>query len=216
MKGNIQFYHGRGKLGNSVGYTLYGQQMFRAYVGKGEIINPKSSSQMLQRAKIRLLTALSIIFRAAAILGYKDEAKSRGCSAVNFFVHENYPNVTGSTADNVSLDPSRIKCARGSVPGVQFSPALGTTTPGTITVTIQYGQEQAEGASTTDNVYVLLYCADMNQSVLSLPAARADGAAMNVRYPQTWSGLEVYAYGFVVNAEGKSSNSEVIGHVELG
>lgn len=216
MKGNIQFYHGRGKLGNSVGYTLYGQQMFRAYVGKDEISNPKSAAQMLQRAKIKLLTEMSIIFRAAAILGYKDEAKSRGCSAVNFFVHENYPQVQGTTADNVQLDPSRVKCSRGSVPGVQFSPTLGTSTPNAITVTVQYGQEEAEGASTEDKVYALLYCADMEQAVLSAPARRADGATLNIRYPQTWSGLEVYAYGFVMNEEGKSSNSEVIGHVELG
>lgn len=216
MKGNIQFYHGRGKLGNSVGYTLYGQQMFRAYVGKDEISNPKSAAQMLQRAKIKLLTEMSIIFRAAAVLGYKDEAKSRGCSAVNFFVHENYPEVTGSTADSVHLDPSRVKCSRGSVPGVQFNPTLGVSTPGTVVATIQYGQEEAEGASTEDNVYVVLYCADMAQAVLSLPARRADGAAMNVRYPQTWSGLEVYAYYFVVNPDGKSSDSEVIGHAELG
>lgn len=216
MKGNIQFYHGRGKLGNSVGYTLYGQQMFRAYVGKGEISNPKSARQMLQRAKIKLLTEMSIVFRAAAILGFKDEAKSRGCSAVNFFVHENYSEVTGTTADNVNLDPSRVKCARGSVPGVQFSPTLNVSTPGTVVATIQYGQEEAEGASTADNVYVVLYCADMAQAVLSVPAHRADGAAMNVRYPQTWSGMEIYAYYFVVNPDGKSSDSGVIGHAELG
>lgn len=216
MKGNIQFYHGRGKLGNSVGYTLYGQQMFRAYVGKDEISNPKSAAQMLQRAKIKLLTELSIIFRPAAILGYKDEAKSRGCSAVNFFVHENYPHVTGTVADNVAINPTAIECSRGSIPGVAFSPTLGTSTPGDVVVTIQYGQEQAEGASSTDMVYAILYCPDAGQTVLSAPASRADGAAMNIRYPQTWSGLEVNAYGFVVNAEGKSSDSVYIGHAELG
>lgn len=216
MKGNIQFYHGRGKLGNSVGYTLYGQQMFRAYVGKGEIVNPKSAAQMLQRAKIKALTATSIIFRAAAVLGFKDEARSRGCSAVNFFVHENYPMVTGTTPETVIIDPSRISCSRGNVPGVVFSSSFGTSTPGTLAVTVTYGNEHAEGASTDDNVYVILFCPDAGTSTLSAPARRSDGATLNIRYPESWSGLEVHAYGFVVNEDGKSSNSEYIGHAELG
>lgn len=215
MKGNIQFYHGRGKLGNSVGYTLYGRQMFRAYVGKGEVTNPKSAAQMLQRAKIKMLTATSNVFRAAAILGFKDEAHSRGCSAVNFFVHENYPMVTGTTPGAVAIDPSRIVCSRGSVPGVVFSSSFGTATPGTLAVTVTYGNEHAEGASTNDNVYVMLFCPSAGTSTMGAPARRGDGATLNIRYPQSWSGLEVHVYGFVINADGKSSMSEYIGHVEI-
>lgn len=215
MKGNIQFYHGRGKLGNSVGYTLYGQQMFRAYVGKGEIVNPKSAAQVAQRAKIKLLTVTSIVFRAAALLGFKDEAHNRGCSAVNFFVHENYPFVTGTDYSNVEINPTKIVCSRGCVPNVIFSSSLGTSTPSTITATVTYGNEQAEGASNEDNVYVLLFCPDAGQSVMSAPARRSDGVTINIRYPQSWSGLDVYTYGFVVNADGKSSMSEQFAHVEL-
>lgn len=216
MKGNIQFYHGRGKLGNSVGYTLYGQQMFRAYVGKGEISNPKSAAQVLQRARIALLTGVSIVFRAAARIGFTDEARARGCSAVNFFVHQNYPNVTGTTPDNVSIDPSRIVCAKGNVPPVMFSSSIGTSTPGAITMTVTATNIEVDGASEEDNIYCFAYCPDAGTGVLSAPSRRTDGATITIRYPEAWSGLEVHVYGFVANLESASSNSEHIGQVELG
>lgn len=216
MKGNIQFYHGRGKLGNSVGYTLYGQQMFRAYVGKGEVSNPKSTAQMLQRAKITLLTGMSVVFRSAARLGFTDEARARGCSAVNFFVHMNYPGVTGTTYDNVHLDPTRIICAKGNVPSVVFNSTISTSTPGAITMTVSDVNAQVDGASDEDNIYCFAYCPDAGTGILSAPASRTDGASIIIRYPTGWSGLEVHVYGFVVNLENASSNSAYIGHTELG
>lgn len=215
MKGNIQFYHGRGKLGNSVGYTLYGQQMFRAYVGKGEISNPKSAAQKLQRAKIAYLTALSIVFRAAARLGFTDEAYARGCSAVNYFVHMNYPNVAGSTPDNVNIDTTKIVCAKGNVPPVMFSSTIGTATPGSITMTVTDVNAQVDGASDEDNIYCFAYCPDAGTGVISEPSRRTDGATVTISYPSSWSGLEIHVYGFVVNPEKASSNSEYVGHAEL-
>lgn len=216
MKGNIQFYHGRGKLGNSVGYTLYGQQMFRAYVGKGEVTNPKSAAQVAQRAKIAFLTELSIVFRAAARVGFADEARARGCSAVNYFVHLNYPNVTGSTPDDVSIDTSSIVCAKGNVPPVMFSSSIGTATPGGITMSVIDINTGVEGASDEDNIYCFAYCPDAGTGILSAPARRTDGATITIRYPSSWSGLEVHVYGFVAGVDNASSNSEYIGHVELG
>ena len=52
--------------------------------------------------------------------------------------------------------------------------------------------------------------------VLSAPARRTDGATLSVRYPNSWSGLEVHVYGFVVNSENRASRSEYVGHAELG
>lgn len=216
MKGNIQFYHGRGKLGNSVGYTLYGQQMFRAYVGKGEVSNPKSEAQVLQRAKIKLLTELSIRFRGAARLGFSDEARNRGCSAVNFFVHRNYPEVQGTSAESVSINPAKIVCAQGNVPGVVFSSTIGVTTPGVINLTITDINAEVEGASTEDLIYGVAYCPDAGACVLSAGVHRTSDAVLTIRVPQSWSGLEVHVYGFVTNPEKASSNSDYIGHAELG
>ena len=46
-------------------------------------------------------------------------------------------------------------------------------------------------------------------------ALGVDGATLTVRYPNSWSGLEVHVYGFVVAPSGKASQSEYIGHAEL-
>lgn len=216
MKGNIQFYHGRGKLGNSVGYTLYGKQMFRAYVGKDDIHNPQTVAQTVQRAKIKLLTVLSVVFRSAARLGFTDEARARGCSAVNYFVHMNYPSVTGTTYDNVNINPSHIVCAKGNVPGVTFSSSISTSTPGRVVMTVTDVNAEVEGASDEDNIYCFVYCPDAGTGILSAPARRTDGATLSVTYPAGWSGLEVHVYGFVVNPENASSNSEYVGHAEIG
>lgn len=214
MKHNVLFYRGYGKVGNLVGYSIYGKQAFRAY--QPVVRNPKSEAQTTQRAKISLLTSLSIIFRAAARLGFTDEARARGCSAVNYFVHMNYPNVTGTTPDNVSINPTRIVCAKGNVPGVTFSSTINTSTPGRIVMTVTDVNAQVEGASDEDNIYCYVYCQDAGAGILSAPARRTEGATLSVSVPTSWSGLEVYVYGFVVNPENASSNSEYVGHAELG
>jgi len=214
MKHNVLFYRGYGKVGNLVGYSIYGKQAFRAH--QPVVRNPKSAAQTTQRAKISLLTARSIVFRAAARLGFSDEARARGCSAVNYFVHMNYPYVTGTAPDNVALDPARIVCAKGNVPPVTFSSSIGTSTPGAITMTVTDINMGVEGASDDDDIYCFAYCPDAEAGILSTPTKRINGASIVIRYPQSWSGLEVQVYGFVVNQEKASSNSERIGHAELG
>lgn len=225
MKHNVIAYNGYGKLGNQVGYSMYGTQCFREY--QPVVRNPRTNAQLLQRAKLTLLTKLSLVFRPAALWGFGDEARGRKCSAVNFFTHANYANVTGSTADSVSIDPSKIVCAQGNLPGVIFSSTIGTSTPGTFTITVTDGQSLLPGASDEDNIYVFAYCPDAGNGVISAPAHRTDGATLSVRYPASWSGLEMHVYGFVTGPVSNtqrmnyipptpSSNSEYIGHVELG
>ena len=217
MKHNVLFYKGYGKIGNMVGYSIYGKQAFRAY--NPVVANPKSDDQQLQRAKIALLTKLLQVFKPAIRLGFKDEARARGCSAVNFFTHRNYPQVTGTSPMGVTLDPSRIVVAQGSIPGVVFSGSLVTSVPGQVTATISGTNVEVAGADVNDLVYCFVYCPDAGMGIIS-PATVRDGATgVTVRYPNSWSGLEVHVYGWVVSGAeatpGQSSISEYIGHVEL-
>lgn len=215
MKGNVYFYHGRGKMGNTVLYTLYGQQCGRAYVGKGDVANPRTVAQQLQRAKIALLTKASIVFRSAARLGFADEARSRGCSAVNYFVHQNYSKVTGLTPEAVTLPPAQILVSKGTAVPVVFSSSLNVSTPGAIGMTVTDVNAGVEGASAEDKIYAFVYCPDAGMGILSAGKPRTDGQIVTVTYPDSWSGLEVHAYGFVVDVNGKSSDSGYIGHAEL-
>jgi hypothetical protein len=108
----------------------------------------------------------------------------------------------------------------GNLPGVVFSSSIGTSTPGTLTVTVTDVMSGVMDASDEDNIYVFAYCPDAGNGVLSAPARRTDGATLSVRYPSSWSGLEVHVYGFVMGGIAKTmgvaSNSEYVGHAELG
>lgn len=217
MKHNVLFYKGYGKIGNMVGYSIYGKQAFRAY--NPVVANPKSADQQLQRAKIALLTKLLQVFKPAIKMGFKDEARARGCSAVNFFTHKNYPNVTGTAPDNTTIDPSKIEVAQGAIPNVVFGSTINVSTPNQVLVSVTDINAGVAGASASDSIYVFVYCPDMGMGILSAAAGRTVGAALTVRVPESWSGLEVHVYGWVISGDedtlGQSSNSEYIGHAEL-
>ena len=207
-----------GKLGPAVGSRWKGKMIYRAY--QKFVHNPKSEHQLLVRARFTLLAQLSAIFYQAAKLGFFDLGRQRQETEGNCFVSKNYPNVTGTAPDNVSIDPSKIDVSWGHLTGVVFSSSIGTSTPGTLTVTVTDVQDGIGDGSAEDNIYVFAYCPDAQNGILSAAARRTDGATLSVRYPSSWSGLEVHVYGFVVGGTaktmGEASKSEYIGHAELG
>lgn len=206
-----------GKVGANVFSKLFGQQIIREYAKPS---NPNTEKQQLVRARFNLMTKLSVVFDQSSLLALKSKANGEGMFPNNMFFALNYKNVTGTTADNVSIDPAKIVVATGNLPGVVFSSTIGTATPGTLTVTVTDVLATAPRASDEDDIYVVAYCPDAEMAVLSAPARRTDGATLSVRYPSAWSGLEVHVYGFVMGGlektTGKASNSEYIGHAELG
>ena len=220
MSKNCKGYMGDqiGKLGPAVGSRWKGKMIYRAY--QKFVHDPKSEHQQLVRARFTLLTQLGRTFYQAAKLGFFDLARQRQETEGNCFVSKNYPNVTGTTPDNVSIDPTKIMVSLGNLPGVVFSSSIGTSTPGTLTVTVTDVMSGVMDASDEDNIYVFAYCPDAGNGVLSAPARRTDGATLSVRYPSSWSGLEVHVYGFVLGGIAKTmgvaSNSEYVGHAELG
>lgn len=206
-----------GKVGANVFSKLFGQQIIREYAKPS---NPNTEKQQLVRARFLFMTKLGLVFDQSSLLALKSKANSNGMFPNNMFFSLNYKNITGTTPDNVSIDPSKIVVADGNLPGVMFSPSIGTTTPGRLTLTVTDVLATAPRASDEDNIYVVAYCPDAEMAILSAPARRTDGATLSVAYPAAWSGLEVHCYGFVMGGlektTGKASRSEYIGHAELG
>lgn len=219
MSKNFKGYMGDqiGKLGTAVGRRWKRKMIYSAYQGK--VRNPKSESQQLVRARFTLLVQLSIVFHNALKLGFFNMGKQRQATEANCFVNMNYGNVTGSAPDNVSIDPSKITVSRGHLTGVVFSSTIGTSTPGTVTVTVTDINANIGQANSEDSIYCFVYCPDAQAGCLSAAAKRTDGATLSVRYPSSWSGLEVHVYGFVIGSTaetmGVASPSEYIGHAEL-
>ena len=202
-----------GKAGDKVYSKLFGYQIERQYAKPS---NPRTEKQQLVRARFNLLVQLATIFSTACNLGLKRSSYNSKMFPANKFVSLNYPNVTGTAPDNVSIDPSKIGCSDGNLTGVVFSSTIGTATPGTVTITVTDVQSDIGNASAEDSIYCFVYCPDAQNGILSAAARRTDGATLSVRYPNSWSGLEVHVYGFVINDEYRASRSEYIGHAELG
>ncbi|MBO7100536.1 MAG: hypothetical protein J6V98_00770 [Bacteroidales bacterium] len=189
----------QGRLGGFVyKKDAFGEQVISIYKGKPR--NPRTEAQQLVRAKFALMRSMGSIFSPATALGMKQYAASKRMYPDNCFMTKNYPNVTGTAADNVSIDPSKIICSWGNLTGVVFSSAIGTSTPGTVTVSVTDINAGIGKASSEDSIYAFVYCPDAKAGVLSAAAKRTDGATLSVRYPNSWSGLEVHVYGFVYSA----------------
>lgn len=218
MKGNVFFYNGKNKLGNSVGYISRGVQMWRAYNGSPR--NPRTPKQTLQRAKIAVVTRVGGWFRNAAYLGLVDEAAAAKNSTTNMFTRLNYKHVTGESADVVSLDPSRIEIAKGTMNNAQYSPVLDIDTqPGEVVIGVTDTQPLAlNGDLDAQVIYGVLYAPDLGQVILSDPASSTTNK-IRIVLPTAWTGIEVHAYGYVAGTTGnlyhKSSKSAYIGHVNI-
>ena len=209
----------RGSAGSKTFSVLFGNQVIKERQGKRKFT--PNEAQAVAQARFALLVHMADAFEPALELGYARAARGRMFTR-NMFTRENYGNVTGTTPDNVHIDPTKIRISKGNLPGVVFSSAIGTSTPGTVTVSVT-DVNLVGKATDEDNIYVLVYCPDAlkyGAGILSAPARRTEGATLSVRYPMSWSGLEVHVYGFVMGGgkktKGKASESEYVGHAELG
>ena len=215
MSKNFKGYLGDqiGKLGTAVGRRWKRKMVYASYQGK--VRNPRTAAQLLARAKFKLMTSLCSAFDAALALGLRQMANSRQCTERNCFTSLNYGVLEGSTPEGVTVDPSLLKISQGSLTGVIFNPTVDVTTPGKVTVTIDNGNSGAPKTSADDRVYVQLFNPEQMNGVLSEAVART-ARTVEVPVPSQWEGQEAHAYGFVVNAAGKASETIYIGHATIG
>lgn len=218
MKNNVFFYTGKNKLGNIVGYISRGVQMFRAY--QPNVRNPRTAKQVLQRAKISLLSKIAGRFKFASYLGLVDEAAAGKMSTVNMFSKLNYSRIVGATPDTITVDPSRLLIAKGTMYNASFNPVLDIDTePGFVVIGISDTQALAlNGDLDAQSIYGVLYAPDLGQVLLSEPQGTSQNK-IRMALPTAWTGIEVHAYGYVVGTSGnlyhKSSDSVYIGHVNI-
>ena len=213
MKGNVFFYQGTKKLGNTVGYSVKGKQLFRAY--QGSVANPRSAGQTMQRAKFASLVERAQAIRPAIRKGFEYLSNVRRCTAFNAFFHVNFPKLTGSTPDTVYLTPEDMVIAQGPLSNVFYSDTLdASSTPGVVSITVTDANLYDPSESDT-LMYGVLFCEELQQGVMSAGQTRMAGK-IDVNYPTAWVGLEVHAYGFTASADGKqASDSTYIGHTTI-
>ena len=194
-----------GRIGPVVGYMWKRTQCIRAYVA--QIRYPNTEAQQQERDWFVSLVRFASQARRALKLGLARTAAEAGMTEGNLFVMRNkmhFERVDGQ----VNVNYSKLHIAHGSATDVYFrEPCFGEHE----TVTVEFEKNSMSlRASGDDRVYLYIYAPGLEKGYLAAPALRRS-KRVEVQLPAQWAGQEVHLYGFVVDREGRPSNSTYIG-----
>ena len=135
-------------------------------------------------------------------------AQSARNSEANSFMHINFDLVSASNPFDVEVNYADLKIADGKLPEVSFAaPSFEETN------SIQcafVGNSDAEGADSSDSVYLFAYSPELGKGLLSAPVSRSE-QSITLDTPLGWNGTTVHVYGFTVNEKGVASDSSYVG-----
>lgn len=195
-----------GKVGTVVGYISRGKAFMRHYVKN--VQNPRTRKQQTQRTRFGTTVALASEFLPAVKLGLHKMAQSARNSEANSFMHINFDSVSASNPFDVEVNYADLKIADGKLPEVSFAaPSFEETN------CIQcafVGNSDAEGADSSDSVYLFAYSPELGKGLLSAPVSRSE-QSITLDTPLGWNGTTVHVYGFTVNEKGVASDSSYVG-----
>lgn len=217
MKHNVLFYRGAGKVGNLVGYSQLGKQVFRAY--QPVVRNPKTNPQTVQRDKFRALFEAARMYKSAYAIGLKDEGRSAKRTAYAQFMKENFPHVITIPGGGYTMDWKDVIVSRGAVPNIILDTDHidMTSMPGIISVAVQDQQNHVAGALTDDKFALYIVNPQKGLAAMGAGIERGEGNEVSCNVPLGWQGdkLYLYCFGWGVSGEnyGKSTNTSYVGEV---
>ena len=195
----------RGKLGMVVGYTWRGRPCIRVY--RHAINYPNTELQQKQRDWFVSMVRFASQANGALRLGFRQQSMDAQMTEGNYFVLKNKQHFHREEGV-VKVDYAQLKIAAGSAADVYFKQPRFEQDE---TVSVDFEKNSmALRASGDDSVYLYVYAPDLGAGILSAAAARRS-KQVALRLPTAWAGHEVHLYGFVVDKEGRASNSTYIG-----
>ncbi len=194
-----------GKVGTVVGYTWRGRACVRAY--RKDVAYPNTAMQQAERDWFVSMVRFASKARQALKLGLREQAERHQMTEGNYFVMSN-KRCFSQQEGAVRVDYAGLCLARGAAAPVGFlSPRFEE---GEVVVADFEKNSQLSRASSEDSVYLFAYAPGVGEGCLSAAALRRS-KVVRMRLPQHWAGAEVHLYGFVVDREGRASNSAYIG-----
>lgn len=204
----------RNKVGTVVGRIWRGKDVVAAM--PKSMHNPNTDPQKKIRSRFAVIGRLAASLLNALNIGLHNIYMKRQSTAIGEFVRLNWDAVTVA-GETVTTNYSSIKVAKGNLVGVMFGTA-DFDTPQQVMVTFQ-SNEEADGTSLDDKVYLLVYCPNADAAILSAPVKRSANS-VSLMVPAYWGGLTVHLWGFVkadgITNRGKISNSTYIGSGIIG
>ena len=194
-----------GKVGPTVGYFWKRIPCTRAY--QKNVRYPNTEGQQRERDWFVTMVRFAAQARQALILGVHKQSEEANMTEGNYFVTKNKQHFQ-HTHDGLAIDYARLQLAIGPAADVVFRDAVFREHE---TVSIDFEKNTLfSRASSEDKVYVYAYSPDVQRGILMQPVERRT-KNITFRLPESWSGAEVHLYGFVVDREGRPSNSTYIG-----
>lgn len=206
MKHNVLFYRGSGKVGNIVGYSQLGKQIYRAY--QPVVSNPKTTAQEDQRKKFNIMLDAARMFKWAYRIGLVDEGRSRKRTAFAQFMSVNFPFITGSTPQTYVLDWTKVICSAGSLPSVTLDSSHfdQRSVPGEVSVAVQDNHMSYPGARGDDELALVAVCPDTGDGNIGGFELRNTMTELSTKIQSNWIGHTVYLYAFGVGRSGENYN----------
>lgn len=194
-----------GRLGTSVGYMWKGKNCVRAY--RQHICFPNTEEQLRERSwfvgMVRFASCATHVLR----MGLRRQAAEAGMTEGNYFVMLNKRFFVRERGD-FTVDYSKLKLSVGPAADVYFREPRFEADE---TVKVEFEKNSLSlRAMGDDQVYLYAYAPAVGRGLLSAPVARRS-KQLSIRLPEEWSGLDVHLYGFVVDRDGRPSNSTYIG-----
>ena len=194
-----------GRVGNSVGYLWKGRACLRTYCR--HINYPNTEGQQRQRNWFVGMVRFASAATEALRLGLRQQADEAQMTEGNYFILKNKQHFRINDGQ-LEVDYNQLRIATGSAADIYFhNPKFEENE--TISVTFEKNMMSFR-ASGDDRVYLYVYAPGRGEGYLSAPATRRC-KSLKISLPEQWAGEEVHLYGFVVDKEGRASNSTYIG-----
>lgn len=192
----------RGRVGNVVfrkfraGYVTSTRPEF--------VKRTPSPEEVIRRNRFATLSKLTAAFAKAAVMGFYPNTLGM-LGARNQFSKANARLVTATDDGVIEVDYAKIDVTSADK---LAAPAFQTpTTKEDLTVTVTYSPaSDVRETSEDDEIRVIIYQPDLNQSVMSAAGQRKTGT-LSTKVPASWSGVEVHVYAFAIGTkEGLNKN----------
>ena len=194
-----------GKVGTVVGYMWRGRPCIRVY--RHAINYPNTEQQQQQRDWFVSMVRFASQATGALKFGFRQKSLEAHMTEGNYFVMMNKRHFHRREGQ-LSVDYEHLKIAEGSAADVYFKQPHFEQDE---IVTVGFEKNTMSlRASGEDSVYIYIYAPDLATGILSAPTTRRS-RQVSLKLPTTWAGHEVHIYGFVVDKEGRASNSTYIG-----
>lgn len=204
----------RKKVGDGVTRRWRGLKVVAAYNPNPK--NPRTDAQQTNRGKFGVLSEFARCLANAIDTAMSYQLRNSKVFPRAWFMKTNKAIVTPS-GDGYVTDYTAAKISKGTLPGVIFgSPDFET--PQQVEVPFETNEE-LDGVSLSDRVYVAVYNPQMEAAVLSAPVLRS-AHSISLMVPAVWGGMAVHVWGFVLSeaaeVDVKVSDSVYIGTGNIG